>query len=527
MAPLLAAASQHPTALFRAHPFAKSVHAFAAAIVRLIRPLHNVPSGEKVLSHTLGGRQPLIISTPKRKRKQSVRRLPSPLVLLLAAMFGAGALPAAASQGELWLVAGDVHLDPFDRSPGPNGYGRDADAALFDEAVKRMRRVAADPAVVVLTGDFLAHRFPSLAARYEPGVPPERPALEAMRRMVGRARARLSARAVRRSAGEQRRTLRRLPRPAYGSLSGRPRTRLGAAGRARRRLRGVRTGFRARRLLFDGANRHRRVVVLNSVLFSLVFAGDCRGDERDAGLGELAWLRQILARPHDGKTILVMHIPPGYDAQTTTYVRGLVAWPFLEADANAALDALIASPRNRIAFVLSGHAHRFDFRLAGNVPIVTFGSLSPIYGNNPAFYTLRVAKSGALSDIVEFTYDVESQRWNAPRSFDQTWGAGGIVDAASLARIHARLGSDPAMRQRWQQQADGWPSRPSAAGIWLGWWRPAYCAQTFLDDGFTRCAGVGARRVALIVAAALLFIVTLAFLLLLQFARGGTTLKPP
>jgi Calcineurin-like phosphoesterase len=527
MAPLLAAASQHPTTLFRAHPFAKSVHAFAAAIVRLIRPLHNVPSGEKVLSHTLGGRQPLIISTPKRKRKQTVRRLPSPLVLLLAAMFGAGALPAAASQGELWLVAGDVHLDPFDRSPGPNGYGRDADAALFDEAVERMRRVAPDPAVVVLTGDFLAHRFPSLAARYEPGVPPERPALEAMRRMAGalghafpRARFVVTLGNNDAPCGDYRAPL---TGPYLTALARVWAPLVARGGDAAEFVRDfARGGYYA--LTLTG---HRRVVVLNSVLFSLVFAGDCRGDERDAGLGELVWLRQILARPHDGKTIVVMHIPPGYDAQTTTYVRGLVAWPFLEADANAALDALIASPRNRIAFVLSGHAHRFDFRLAGNVPIVTFGSLSPIYGNNPAFYTLRVAKSGALSDIVEFTYDVESQRWSAPRSFDQVWGAGVIVDAASLAWIHARLGSDPAMRERWQRQADGWPSRPPAAGIWLGWWRPAYCAQTFLDDGFTRCAGVGARRVALIVAAALLFIVTLAFLLLLQFARGGTTLKPP
>ena len=526
MASLLAAASQDLTALLRAHSLAKYVHAFAAAIMRLIRPLHNVPSGEKVLPHTLGGRQPLIISTPTRERKHTVRRLLCPLVLLWAVVSAGAALPAAASQGRLWLVAGDIHLNPFDRSPDPEG-GRDAGAVLLDDAIDRMRRAAPDPAVVVLTGDFLAHRFPALAARYAPGVPPDRPALEAMRRIAGafgrafpRARFLIALGNNDAPCGDYRVPL----RGPYLAAVARIWAPLVTRGResadfVRDFARG---GYYSMALSGD-----RRIVVVNSVLFSLVFGGDCDGNERDAGRGELAWLAQTLARPHGGKTILIMHIPPGYDAQTTTYVRGLVAWPFLEPDANAAVDALVASPRNGVAFVLSGHAHRFDFRLAGKVPVLTLGSLSPIYGNNPAFYTLHIDEDGALSDIGEFTYDLTSQRWNAPRSFGRTWEAGSVVDAASLARIHSRLGSNPALRRRWQQQADGWPSRPASAGIWLGWWRPAYCAQAFLGDGFTRCAGAGARRVALIVAAALLFAVTLVLLLLLQFARGGTTLEPP
>ena len=271
----------------------------------------------------------------------------------------------------------------------------------------------------------------------------------------------------------------------------------------------------------------RRIVVVNSVLFSLVFGGDCAGNERDAGRSELAWLAQTLARPHDGKTILIMHIPPGYDAQTTTYVRGLVAWPFLEPDANAALDALVASPRNGIAFVLSGHAHRFDFRLAGKVPVLTLGSLSPIYGNNPAFYTLRSTKAARFQISAS---SLTIWRRSAGMRRETSTGPG---------KPGAR-----SMRRRWRgftpvsgatRRCDGaGSSRPMAGprvlhrrGSGLGWWRPAYCAQAFLDDGFMRCAGVGARRVALIVSAALLFAVTLVLLLLLQFARGGTPLKPP
>ncbi len=177
MAPLLAAASQDLTALLRAHPLAKSVHAFAAAIVRLIRPLHNVPSGEKVLPHTLGGRQPLIISTPTRERKQTVRRLPRPLVLLLDRRVSA---PDGAPRGgkPRRALAGRRRHSP--RIPSTGRLGQTAMGAMPTRRCStpqssRMRRVAPDPAVVVLTGDFLAHRFPALArplrARSAPGTP--------------------------------------------------------------------------------------------------------------------------------------------------------------------------------------------------------------------------------------------------------------------------------------------------------------------------------------------------------------------
>jgi hypothetical protein len=44
MTPLLAAARQNFPSVDAPHPFQEAVHALAAAIMRLIRPLHNVPS---------------------------------------------------------------------------------------------------------------------------------------------------------------------------------------------------------------------------------------------------------------------------------------------------------------------------------------------------------------------------------------------------------------------------------------------------------------------------------------------------
>jgi hypothetical protein len=43
MTPLLAAARKNLTARFGLHAFQKAVNAFPASIMRLIRPLHNVP----------------------------------------------------------------------------------------------------------------------------------------------------------------------------------------------------------------------------------------------------------------------------------------------------------------------------------------------------------------------------------------------------------------------------------------------------------------------------------------------------
>jgi hypothetical protein len=47
MTPLFPTTREHLTAVVGAHPFAKTVYALATAIVRLIRPLHNVPFGEE------------------------------------------------------------------------------------------------------------------------------------------------------------------------------------------------------------------------------------------------------------------------------------------------------------------------------------------------------------------------------------------------------------------------------------------------------------------------------------------------
>jgi sphingomyelin phosphodiesterase acid-like 3 len=237
--------------------------------------------------------------------------------------------------------------------------------------------------------------------------------------------------------------------------------------------------------------RGLRLVVLNTVLLSSLYGGDCTGRHFPAAADELDWLRTTL---HNSRTrnVVLMHIPPGYDATSTQYVRGFLAWPFLKPQYNNALIRALVDPSDRVAYAIAGHTHRFDFRLARSVPIIVAGSLSPIYGNNPAFYALRISPDGSLRNIVVYGFDeYGAQAWLPPNSFDRTWSKDRI-DASSLARLHARLTSAPA-RALWSRQANGWIALPDRRGWGGRWWRIFWCTQDLFVSNFSQCAGIRRR----------------------------------
>lgn len=235
-----------------------------------------------------------------------------------------------------------------------------------------------------------------------------------------------------------------------------------------------------------------RLVVLNTIPLSTEYIGNCGNDGAHGASEELTWLQSVLrSTPAGQNNVVVMHIPPGFDAFATQYVHGFVAWRFLRESYDTRLIDMLAAPANRVAYAIAGHAHRFDFRLAGSVPIVVLGSISPIYDNNPAFYALHV-DGRSIRDVDVFALDVWTQEWMAPRSFNRTWTVDGM-DAASLAKLHARLAADPALRVQWDEQANGWPSYRVLRPTWGRWWRVSWCAQNLLTPRFDECAGIQRR----------------------------------
>ncbi len=394
-----------------------------------------------------------------------------------------------------WIVLNDVHLDPFDTRPAVV-YGDDANRALLDSAISAMRHDVPDASVIVIGGDFLAHHFGSLARGRRVTVAAA--AISAIRLVlepIARAFPRAQLLPVlgnnddpcgdyySESGGSYLHTLAALFAPVVNRTGTSPdfRSTFVHGGYYRVRLPG---GTRA--------------IVLNSVLWSFVYRGGCQQHIRDPGATELRWARASLS---SGENIVLMHIPPGYDPQSTTIARRIVAVPFLSASNNLALDTILRDERSHIGFALAAHTHRYDFRLPGGVPMLIASSLSPVYRNNPAFYVLDVEPStGRLRNITPYVYDPLRARFLPRISFDAMYGVDTFTPQ-NLRTISARIESDDPMRLRWIGAYDVWSRRTN--DVTVRRWRVFWCAQTHVEDDYASCAGTpqrafGATAVAII-----------------------------
>ncbi len=453
-------------------------------------------------------------------------RIATPLAALLwiVIAFPVAARAEPAAGGQIWLALSDIHLDLFDRSPAPSSYGTDTNVSLFESALARMKRAEPNPSVVLLPGDFLMHDF-ALHLGLRDGSPNEA-GIRSMRWIAAMLERTFPKAQYAIAIGNN-----DVPCGDYRSADGSAYLRSvasiwaplvnrdGAAPSFAASF--ARTGSYTARLPVRGL----RLIALNTVLFSSQYRGNCYAAESSAAADELRWLESTLrATPAGTRNVVMIHIPPGFDPFSTEYVHGFLAWPFLKPRyTNQLVDAL-SSPGHRVAYAIAGHAHRFDVRLAGDVPVVVLGSLSPIFFNNPAFYALEIAPNGSLRDVDEYAFDSSARVWLRTRDFDRTWGLERI-DASSVASLHARLKSEPRLRALWDRQSSGWASEDSVArGTWGNdSWRVAWCAQVLPIPNFPECAGIQGRVWALrvsLVATIVAVAALIAFMVLRARARS-------
>jgi hypothetical protein len=388
-----------------------------------------------------------------------------------------------------WIVVDDIHLDPFFREQTVYGAG-DTTPVLWAGAVRAMRAEVPDARVVVLGGDELAHLWGGLARAAH--ADPEAAALATMRRIADDLGAAYPHAQfivalgnnddpcgdyASESGGRYLAALERIWEPLVD--------RNGAAPHFRDEF--MRGGYYGVRLP-DG----ERAVVLNTVLWSAVARSGCTSDTSGAGAAELAWFdRTLAALPAAERAVPVMHVPPGYDARTTTELGELFAMPFLNSDDNRALLSVLARNRERIPFALAAHTHHYDFRVAAGVPMLLASSISPVYGNLPAFYELDVS-GGRLRDVVPYTYDPHGAgvRFTAREPFDAMYGIAAF-DAPALQAAAARIRTDEPTRATWLRALAVWGVKQR------GSWLPSACAQTELEGGFSWCAGVAQRQLSI------------------------------
>jgi hypothetical protein len=401
---------------------------------------------------------------------------------------------ASAQREQLWLAVSDIHLNAFDPSVRPSSYGFDANRALFESAVVEMKRAAPSPTLVLLPGDLLMHDFARQVRHI--GITPDEAGIQTMRWIAATLERAFPNAQFAIAVGNN-----DIPCGDYKSGDDGPYlaavARIWAPlvnrhGASREFVASfARSGYYTARLPLPGL----RLAVLNTVLLSSQYRGNCGRSHFHAAADQLTWLsRTLRGTPPGVRNVVMMHIPPGYDAFSTEYLHEILAWPFLKRRYTAELVNALGAPRNGVAYGIAGHTHRFDFRIAGGVPIIVLGSLSPIYDNNPAFFVLHVLPTGELRDIDTHVFDEPTQAWPNYRSFDETWRTQ-RVDATSLERLHAEFAKLPALRARWDQQASGWPGDLiDTGGEWRRTWRVAWCAQLLSAGDFAQCAGIQARE---------------------------------
>ncbi len=399
-----------------------------------------------------------------------------------------------------WLVLDDIHMNPFDSRPRVV-YGADTNPALFSQALREMRRDVPDARVVVLGGDFLAHHFPSLARAHRRE--PYRAAVETIARIARQLDDAFPHAQFLIALGNN-----DDPCGDYHSEVGGPYARdiarifaplvdrNGAAPGFERAF--ANGGYYTARL--PGG---MRAVVLNSVLWSFVYRGSCQVRAADPGGAEQRWLAREL---QIGTSVLLMHIPPGYDAESTTIAHRVLAVPFLSAANDRAFRATLARDRANVAFVLGAHTHRYDFRVPAGVPMLISSSLSPVYRNNPAFYEL-VVEGGMLVDSVPFVHQRFTGEWVQSPTFDEIFDVKRL-NAASLLALSTRIAADPALRARWIQAYDVWSWR--LGDVTDHRWQTYRCAQVAFGKAYSVCAGTRNRSIAALIAAAVLVLLVCA-----------------
>jgi sphingomyelin phosphodiesterase acid-like 3 len=454
-------------------------------------------------------------------------------IALLALAF-AGEVPAAAQPStQPWLVVSDVHFNPFadpaivgrlaeapaDRwravfqsvSPMPfSDYGSDTNYALLESTLDAMHAQVDDPAVVIVTGDFLGHefrqKFDRTSARrsdeaYDDFVDKTISFLaDEFRTAFPRARLIPVVGNNDSTCGDYESEphsvfLARLA-VVWGGSVGAP----DPNGFVRQFAIG---GYYSVPLPADGAE----AIVLNDVFWSALYKNACGDPHADPGGDELAWLAQTLKSAGSHPIWLIMHIPPGVDAFSTAKTLGGIPVMMLAQRFNDGLLSALDSAGSQVVISLAGHTHMNGFRIIGPggakpvVPMLVIPSISPVFGNNPSFsvFTVDDASARVDDDDVFVLYNLSSVAhnarthpiWGREYDFNSVFGAGPI-DADHLASVQQTMFEDGPVRRRFEELSDGQSGRvPITDETWRTYW----CANVALTaPAFLGCASPQVQR---------------------------------
>jgi sphingomyelin phosphodiesterase acid-like 3 len=227
-----------------------------------------------------------------------------------------------------------------------------------------------------------------------------------------------------------------------------------------------------------------RIISLNTIFFSgkyqsQKFSAGCAVVPSDAPNEVFSWLESRLKQAHNAheKVWLMFHIPPGIDPFTSLQTYRMLkknnpsqaespqlctsaVVPLWVPARTAQFDELLKEYRGTIVAVFAGHTHDDDFRLpnpasAGSPSILINPPISPVYNQNPAFKTLTFGNDGSLLDSAVYYLSnltlaskTTAGEWQLEYQFSKEWKLAGI-STSTLTTLNEKIRNDDTVRDEW------------------------------------------------------------------------------
>jgi hypothetical protein len=434
-------------------------------------------------------------------------------VLAAAALAFAAVDAGAQARGRLAgetsvLLVSDLHFDPFTAGASvvkalraapttqwarilaaasggtpPSAYGSDSNYPLLVSAGAAMRQAVPHPAFVVITGDFLGHQFEQKYDSVFAGTPDSAGAAtfaDSTMAFMARWMASVVPSDV----------------PVYPAIGnndsgcndyGMDTQFQRSAARSwapLARRRGGAPGFVA---AFDSGGYYTArppgagftLVMMNDIYWSRSYDAACGPDR---GQRELQWLTGVLntTRAAGGHAWLAAHVPPGVDIYSSMKDPSNPTLMFNPAYV-APFDSLVRANAGVVALQITAHTHMSEFRVyvtGGNsgVPDLGVPAVSPVFGNNPGFVSLRLGPGGSVLDYAAYAFVGASSTSGAPARWITLWNFGNLyhqtaVTGAAMISAASLIAGDGTVRAAWQlNYAGGRPGQNPTAANWKNYW---------------------------------------------------------
>lgn len=447
----------------------------------------------------------------------------------------AGAQPTKTPSKNTFLIASDFHFNPMadptlvadlaaadpsawepilqrSKPTAFSPYGQDTNWWLLQSALDQMRKTLPHPALVMVTGDMLAHSFPKTYRNATHDDDPQHYrafVLKTVEVLAIELRKRFPNTKILVTPGNDDGDCGDYSIQAGGTF-------LSDTAELARELAGADEAFTADWKALGSYNVPHptlpgiRIISLNTVFFSnnyhaSSFNDACATVPSTAATDLLSWLESNLAgaRQASRKVWLMFHIPPGIDGYATTQKFAAQSKAAASPAGNscadsivpmwvpiwtARFDGLLETFQDTVIASFAGHTHTDDFRVINTAGVdkafvLIDPPISPVYDQNPGFRVVTFDSEGSLTDQSTYYLTNLTQasskvrgRWKREYTFAREWRS--RLDLASLGTIYSQIQDTKKARDQWLKLYN---VSSSAAIVPPDSVRGLYCAIEALD----------------------------------------------